>query len=162
MPKTQNQDFSKNAKNRSPYQVLTSWLVTPQTETTLDDWVIKSINPSMVLSMFSRLGPVTVFINEQFNNFVLYKLDKYEFFQFMKEVTSLKQLSRYDFTYLKYHKEDKSMDDLHIKFPTLKKHELIQLVELTKKDKTYDDIIYSMNLSKEKSKKKKLTKKDMS
>jgi len=111
--------------------------------------------------MFSRLGPVTIFINEQFNNFLIYKLDKYEFFKFLKEITTLKKLSRYDFTYLKYHKEDKTMNDLHIKFPTLKKHELIQLVERTKKDKTYEDIMYSMNLSKEKAKKKKLTKKDM-
>lgn len=111
----------------------------------------------MALCMLGRMGKTTIYLNEFFNDYKLYKLDKSEFLYFLRDIVQKLNLTRRDLTYLKYHKEDRSLDDIHKKFPTLKRYELIQMISYSKKDKSYDEMMYSLNLSQEKAKKRKVT-----
>lgn len=130
-------------------------------DTKLDDWVVAAINPVMVLCKFGRLRGLTVFLNEQFNNYTLYSLDKREFLEFLKEIVVSKNISKYDLGFLQYHRENKELSGICKKFPILKRYEVVQLLRYLKEDgDMYERVMRAFGLIENDYNKSKVSKKE--
>ena len=120
--------------------------------------VTAPINTCNILQSFSKCDRLTVFLNNLFNTYDVYTLDKQFFFQFLKDMVKKKRLKRSDLSFFKHHKEDKVIKMVHSRFPHLKHMEVIALIDLVKKDEeVYPQFAETVGL--EVPKKKKITKK---
>lgn len=156
--KAQGEKQKPKGPSQSPYTALTTWMLSPAEEAVLEDWVVNALNPAMVLCMFGRIKGVTVFLNEYFNDYNIYTMNKKEFFIFLKEIVQKKKITKNDLSYLKHHKEDKELSNIHKKFPMLKRYEVYQFLEELKKDEMYEEVLYALGLIDVKPKKTKVTK----
>lgn len=100
----------------------------------LPPWVIKAINPCFILQSFSRLGELTVFLNDYFNTFDLYTFDKERFYMFLRDIVREKKIDRSRLAFFKHHKEDKVLTSIHTRLPLLKRREVIMLMDEIRKD----------------------------
>lgn len=98
------------------------------------EWVIKALNPCMILQSFSASGAVTVFLNEVFNNWAIYQIDKMAFYKYLKGIITKKRITRDRSCFFKHHKENKDITLIHSFIPFLKRHEVGQFVDMIKED----------------------------
>lgn len=144
-------------KKMSPYAEFKNWLYEPK-DSKLSEDVIKAVSLYSVLCMMSNFNHITVYLNEHFNNFNSSKLDKLEFFEFIKDIVQKNNINKYKFSFFKHMKKNKDLQVLHSYLPFLKQYEVSKLLELAKDDEDFEKLRDYLGLSK--IKKKKITKKD--
>ncbi len=148
------------AKKQSPYQEFKHWLFDAAPSVELEDWVKRGINKRAVLSSLAGLDGVTIYLNKQFNRFNTMSLDDDEFYNFVRsDVIKKFRVKKSEMTFFKHQKRDKSLREIHIHFPHLKEYEVALFMELVKDDEDYEALLENLGLSK--SRKKKLTKKEL-
>lgn len=125
--------------NLNPFNEFKKWL-TCRIDYELDESVISSISYLAALVMFSRFNDLTVFLNDNFNNYRLVKLDKLEFFKFLKTICDKNKISYNDLVYIKFTKDKEKINtDLKKKFPFIKTDEFKFIEkELMSLDETKD------------------------
>ncbi|MCK5020541.1 MAG: hypothetical protein KAS32_26215 [Candidatus Peribacteraceae bacterium] len=138
----------------SPYRALTDWFLNSHPQAKLDDWVIKAVNPRMVLCMFGNVPKLTMFLNDNFNTFEIMKLDNLEFYTFLKGMALKFKMQRRDFSFYFSERGNKSLKELHTHFPGLKLNEVSMFLELAKEDDEYDSLLESLGMQKYKKVKK--------
>ena len=150
--KTLNQKENKQVeKTQSPYRLFSDWLFDDNLESVLPDWVIGSLAPHMILQMFCASNSVTVFLNDTFNNYYLFKLNKYEFFKYLKQVVYKKRITRNKMCFFQHRKLQKDIVYLRSYFPQLKIYELEYLLKEIEKDKEFnDEFLVTLGLKDEK------------
>lgn len=126
----------------SPYKLFKDWLINPN-DIPLDDDVLRTINQRSALCMFGNLYNITVYLNEYFNTFDVMKLDKYEFFTFLKSIVKSNKLSYRDFSFYAFGKKDQIRREIILKFPYLKPYEINLIVDKIEniKDKEHKEIM---------------------
>jgi len=135
-------------KKISPYRIFTEWLLNPCPDAELSGDVIKAINPRTVICMFGKIGGLTIFLNDHFNNFSVMNLDPLEFYQFLKSLVKKYKIKKWDFSYFPTMKRDKTISEIQMKLPHLKKSEIIYLLEQCKSDEDYDSFCESLGIRK--------------
>lgn len=95
----------------------------------MDEDVLRSINHRSALCMFGNLHDITIYLNEYFNTFDVSKLDKLEFFTFLKSIVKTNRLSAKDFSFYAFGGKEKLRKEIMSKFPYLKPYEINLLVE---------------------------------
>ena len=110
----------------------------------------------MILQSFSVSGAVTVYLNEVFNNFSIYQIDKMEFYRYLKGIISKKRIGRERSCFFKHHKENKDITLIHSFVPHLKRREVSQFLDMIKNDEDFEErFLITVGLKEEK--KSKLT-----
>lgn len=144
----------------NPWNEFRIWLFDHNNTSELDDSVIKAINPRSVLAMFCRHGDITIELNKVFNNYSVMNLDSKEFYKFLKNIVTVKNINPYSTTYFKSMKMDKTLKEKMALFPTLKSYEVIYLIDQIQKEDDSESILNALGiyLNKTKIKSKKLTK----
>jgi len=145
-------------KKVSPYRELQDWFFNSNPNAILSESTLKGINPRAVLGSMSKLSGITVFLNEHFNNYELMKMKPIEFYKFIRSLIKKYNVGRYDFSFFKSEKQDKSLSEIHQYFPQLKRYELHNLLTLAEDDPDFEALMDSIGLKKYK--KKKTTAKD--
>lgn len=108
-------------------------------DSVLPEYVAKILTPHMVLQMFSLSNTVTIFLNETFNNYEIFQLDKMRFLKYIKEIVYTKRIPRYRTCYFQHHKVNKDISLIHKFLPQLKRHEVSQFLNLIEHDKEFYD-----------------------
>lgn len=149
----------KKPPQESPYNVFRDWVVNSNPEAILPDWVVMSLNPRSILSMFVNCKDITIYLNNQFNSFNVMSLNCLEFCKFIKTIVIKHKITKWDLTYLKHEKQDKNLTQIHKYFPMLKRHEVENFLEYVKGDKEYDKLCEMLEIVNV-TKKKRLTETD--
>lgn len=144
--------IQKTAPKQSPYQIVNQWLFDGDYMSEIpEEWALKAINPCMFLQSFSNLGEVTIFLNDIFNNFSIYQIERIEFFSYLKDLVIRKKIRREKMSFFKHHKEDKDVTLIHSKFPELKRIEVAQFLKEMEKDADYyESFLIFLGLKEEK------------
>ena len=142
--------LEKQQQAQSPYSLFTQWLFNPNFEDVLPEWVIRALNPCSILHMFADAGSITIFLNDTFNNYSIYQIDRVRFYNYLKELVHKKRIQRSQLCYFKYHKEDKDISLIHAQLPQLKRREVSQFLDLVKDEDFYDDLMATFGLKEEK------------
>jgi len=125
----------------SSYALLNRWLYDGSLKTELPSELIDDkLIPPTYLTYFFMSSKYIIYINEYFNNYSVYNLDKIDMFKFLKQCVLL---SGYKPPYIEKEKIVKSQIEkkLKLKFPYLKINDIQLLV--TEIDKSAEcDIIY--------------------
>jgi len=80
----------RKAYQISPYIQVLKWIKENDETIELTDDILSSINPIKFLEKnFSIYGQLTIFLNENFNNFKTYSLDKRDFLKYIKYCFSI-------------------------------------------------------------------------
>lgn len=132
----------------SPYKLFKEWLLNPYPKAELSDEVLKSINPKSILHMFGSMGGITIYLDEYFNNFGLMYCNPLEFYNFLKQLVQKYKIGRYDFSFFASMKMDKTIQELHRKFPMLKQYEIYDLLDRCKDDEENEAFLESLGLNK--------------
>jgi len=132
---------------KSPYRMFADWLFNSVPSVQLDDWVIKAVNPRAVLCMFGKLGGITIFLNEHFNNFDIMILDRSEIYSFLRAVVQNYNIKRRDLSFYKHSKLDRTSIELQRQLIFLKKTEIYELLEYAKNDLEYPNFTESLGLN---------------
>ncbi len=146
----------KKPKSVSNYTLLTRWLYDGSKTTVIPEAVVKDKSISQLyLLYYFQSSHYNLYINDTFNNYGIFSLDRLEIFHFLKECI---QLSGYRPPFVKRGGKPKSkmVDVLKLKYPFLKKEEIFMMVELIDVSDE-KDAIYEM-FGFYKPKKKKVTK----
>jgi hypothetical protein len=104
----------------------------------LDQSIIKALNPVFVLNFFATHYEVTIFLNKFFNNYGLYNLKSEEFYKYLKQLVNDKNISPYSFSFIKYHPQEKKISSMRKFFPYLKREDIILLLDLMEKEDEND------------------------
>jgi hypothetical protein len=139
----------------SPYREFTNWLLNSNLDIELKPEVLKGLNPIGVLCLFGGVGRVTVYLNKHFNNYGLMYLDQYDFYKFLKIMTLKFNIKRHEFSYFASEKTDKPLQEMHKKFPYLKRYEVYNFLEMIKDDPEYNSFSENLGLNKTKKSKSK-------
>ena len=133
----------KKPKSVSNYTLLTRWLFDGSKTTTIPEAVVKDKSISQLyLLYYFQSSHYNLYINDTFNNYGIFSLDRLEIFYFLKECISL---SGYRPPFIKRGPKNKSkmVDVLKLKHPYLKKEEIFMLVEFIDASDN-KDAIYEM------------------
>lgn len=109
------------------YKLFKQWLFDSNTKSELSDDVIKTLNPNSVLAMFSRLGEITIYLNEKFNNYYLFRDNNdRSFYRHLKYIVIRNNLNYNDLIFMDIRKPKKSKDVIHLEniFPFLREYEI--------------------------------------
>ena len=136
-------------KEISPYKIFSEWLLNPCPDAELSEDVIKAINPKTALCMFGKVGGVTVFLDKYFNKFEVMLLKPLEFYLFLKSLVKKYKIKKYDFSYFPTMKRDKTLTEIQMKLPHLKKSEISYLLEKCKNDPRSDSFFESLGIKKD-------------
>lgn len=146
------------SSGKSPYTIFNHWLHDGSLKTDIPKEIVdlKSFSHTYLLYYFQS-SPYIVYLNEHFNNFGFYTMDRLEAFRFMKECV---YKSGYKPPFIKRRSASKEKLSKYLKgkFPYLKRYEVDQLCKIVDKSPNADSI-YEMAGLKIPSKKK-LTKKE--
>lgn len=148
------------SKPQSPYFFIKQWLVNPMPDGDVPKIpmeVLKAINQRSILAMFGGLGNITVFLNSTFNNYNVMNIDQMEFYFFLRSIIKRFNINIREFVGF-YAKKDKTIHELHMKFPELKNYEIEALLERIKGDDECNAFADSLGLTE--LKKEKLTKQE--
>lgn len=145
--------MSVEVKKESPYQILGKWLndkskLSPIPKELEED---KTIGPQYILYYF-QTSPYILFLNDLFNNFDIYQMDRIDSFKMIKDIclkTSFKQ---------KYINNSKEKDtqlnkSLAKQYPHLKKYEVGYLGRVIDTLDNKDTIYETLGLTKPKKQK---------
>jgi len=144
--------MSKKPSSKSkpnPYKNFISWLYNSYPNATLSDSVIKSINPRAVLSRYSNMGNLTIFLEEHFNKYDLMGLNHLEFYNFIKLFVKKYRIEQYDYSYFRSTKRDKTLLEIQRKLPHLKEYEISYLLDKCKSDPEYDAFLENLGIKKQ-------------
>lgn len=109
----------------SPYKIFNEWLFNPNPNAEVPRGIFPHVNKRAVLSSLSSYGPVTVWLNSTFNNFMLSYLDDEEFYLFLKrEIVNKFNLDKYSLSFFKSERTPKNIRELRMKLPLLKNEEV--------------------------------------
>ncbi len=144
-------------KTQSPYILFNNWLFDGDLETPIPEpWVLRALNPCTILQSFSMLNSITVYLDETFNNFNIYQIEKETFFKYLKEFVIRKKISKNHICFFRHHKEDKDITYIHNLIPYIKRYEVFQFLDVIKNDEEFNDrFLITIGLKEEK--KSKLT-----
>ncbi|MDY0081519.1 MAG: hypothetical protein RBR95_13135 [Ignavibacteriaceae bacterium] len=144
--------------SESPYKIVNEWLFDNNLKSELDINIYNSINLTFILNSFSKCFKISLFLNKVFNNIkYIYKIDKYEFLLFLKKLIIKHRISKYDLMYYKIQRVNKEVKSVLSKFPHLKDYESEHLLEVSKNDPDYEDLLMYVGIKSElKSKSKKV------
>ncbi len=141
----------------SVYTLLNRWLHDGSKTSKLPEEIIeaKNIGPQYILYYFKD-SVYNIWINEHFNNYYMFSLDKEDVFKFMKECVRYTGYSP-DY-YPRYNNTIKKLTKaLMIKFPYLKKEDVDFMADMIDNGDDADQIYETLGLKNPK--KKKMTKK---
>jgi len=146
-------------KKVSPWTVFNNWLFDGNMKTELDEETIKAINPRSIMDSLCNMYQLTTFINDNFNNlYIIYYMDKSQFFSFIKSLIIKKKIGKYDLGRLKIKKNSAAeIKKIHSKLPHLKMYEIETLLKCIKGDEEEESFLDYLGVKE--NKKKKLTKK---
>src|SRR5690554_4290657 len=108
------------------YKLFKQWLFDNNIRSELDDDIVKILNPNSVLAMFSRLGEITIYLNEKFNDYNLFKNNNEKaFYVHLKYIVIKNKLNYNDLIFMDVRKPKKSKDIIHLEniFPFLRHYE---------------------------------------
>ena len=119
--------------NPNPYMKIRDWFFD---ECDIDEEMLENVSNMIVLSMFSKLYLVTVFLNDNFNNIYIHSLDKMDLLQYLKSIVKDYSIKKNEL-YPIYPKRDLLKKDKIVlsKFPQIKKSEIELLLQFIKKSK---------------------------
>jgi|GEM_PF-2281972 len=98
------------------------------------------ITHTYVVSIFLRHAPLTLYLNEYFNNINLRYLDKEDLFRFIKKCVQDFRIKRNDTVYYPRKDRQKLFEILRERTPQLKDHDLFLLCDLIEKSDKKDQI----------------------
>jgi len=140
-------------KNVSPYKIFKEWLLNPYPDAELPDVIIRAINPKTVMYMFGKLGEITIFLDEYFNNYDIMYCNPIELYDFLREIVQKYNIKKYEFSFFMSMKTDKLINRLQRKLPYLKKYEIYDLLERCQQDPDNDSFLENLNMKQSKVKK---------
>jgi hypothetical protein len=146
----------REKKPVSNYTLLTRWLFDGSKVTGIPEDVVKDKSISQLyLLYYFQASHLNLYINQTFNNYNLFALDRVEVFKFLKQCVNL---SGYKPSFVKKESKIKSklVDALVSHYPYLKREEIFMLVEMIDASDE-KDAVYEM-FGFYKPKKKKITK----
>ena len=148
--------MTREKKPVSNYTLLNRWLFDGSKTTIIPEDVIKDKSISQLyLLYYFQSSHYNLYINNTFNNYGLFAMDREEIFQFLKDCISSTGY-RPPFIKRTPKKKNRLVDSLVEKYPYLKKEEIFMMVELIdasdEKDSIYEMFGFYMP------KKKKITK----
>ena len=133
-------------QEKSPYTIFKEWLCDPR-ETELDEKTIKALNPLTVIRMFGKLGKLTTYLDNNFNNFYTMKLDHMEFYKELKQLVLANNVGKYQFTFFRFHKMDKEIRKIRKIFPYLKEYEIDMYLNYLKYTPDCEQYLESLGLT---------------
>lgn len=139
---------TKSQNKGSPYKVFENWLQ-DRSNNDLEEWVVKSLNPAMVLGMFGGLKRGTIFLNKYFNSYNVFKFPTNKLFQAFKQTYKKSGGRKSNLTFLKVSFKKQSVNKLLEYFPHLKNYEaklLLEKLELISDKEEYQSFIESIGL----------------
>ena len=142
----------------SPYRQFTDWLLNAMPSAKLSEDVIRAINPRSALCLFGNLGGITIFLNERFNTFNIMKLPPLELYNFLRVIVQIHKIKRNEFSFYASEKSNKSLTEIHTRFPLLKRYEVHNFLQLVEVDPEYEALMDNLGIKKYK--KSKITKKE--
>jgi len=145
--------YNKTKPRNDPWSIFSGWLFNKDLNTIFPESCRKIVTQRALLSNFSRLGELTIYLNKYFNNFAMMQLSDLQFYQFMKEIIIRFNITPYHFTYFKHHKANKDLKKLSQHFPYMKSYEIISFFEKVKDDQDYPILADMLGLEKPKTKK---------
>jgi len=145
--------MAKAKKPISNYTLLSRWLNDGSKDTLIPEDVVndKSISQLYILYYFQQ-SHFNLYINETFNNYGLFSMDRCEIFKFMKQCI---QLTGYKPPFVQRGSKLKSkmVDAIKVKYTFLKKEELFMLVDFIDVSDEKDSIYEMFGFYKPKKKK---------
>lgn len=144
-------------KSPSPYTLFKYWLLDGDKNSILNEDIIKSVNKLSILSIFGNMGEITLYLNENFNNYDIMYLDDLEFYKFLKSMILNRNYNFSNFTYFNLKKEKNHYKKIMKQYPYIKKYEAELLINKYDPEK----LMKNFNENKTKEKIKKLTKKEI-
>lgn len=141
----------------NPYNEFKKWLCDGNINSELNQDVLKIINPLSIMGMFLDKPDVSIYLNDTYNKFTLFKYNKYEFFKFIKEgITNNKMTNPYGFSYITLKTKKKEQNDkIWDIFPYIKNYECNMLSENLNEDDEIEDFLNTLKESKVKKSRKK-------
>jgi len=117
------------------------------------------ITHTFVISMFTKHGPLNMYLDKYFNNISVRYLGKEELFHFIKKCVLDFNITRRDMRYVPYRQKQQLFVKLREKFPEYKNHDLTLLADIIEKSDERDRTYQALGIEAPKKQKVKKTKK---
>ena len=139
-----NQTDNENKVSISPYMLLTAWVKDGDIKSPYPKELKESkvINQTFLLYYFITNGPITIYINDHFNNYNLLYLPVIEVMKLLKTINYYTGFVQKYIPKCKKNGENKLIEILKKKFPYYKCEEINMVANIIDSDKDLQDSIY--------------------
>jgi hypothetical protein len=147
-------------KKVNPWEVYNKWMFDRDLNTPIPEEVLRSINVISVLESLINQFELTIFLNNEFNDYyTISSLNKEHFFIFIKKTMIRYNIDRYSLMFMKRFKDTPISKKLSRFYPNLNRDEINMLMNYAKDDEDYEELLYHCDIKKRKASKKKVNKK---
>ena len=149
--------------NETPFQIFNKWIFDENPSSIIPEILIEKefANNAFLSKLFLKNPNYSIFMNDYFNNYSIFSLERKEFLLFLKQIILDLKIKRYDMVYFPFQPLKKLNSILEEHYPCLKDYDIELLADNIMSSSNRDNILLSLGMEKiEKVKKLKSKKKN--